>query len=67
MIKRYKENFAQEKAWKALAQVQQVILGKERQTEEILLAFLANGHILLEDIQVCFMKILSVEGFSSRE
>lgn len=41
---------AQKKAWEALAQVQQVILGKERQVEEIFLAFLADGHILLEDI-----------------
>lgn len=40
----------QKKAWEALAQVQQVILGKERQVEEIFLAFLADGHILLEDI-----------------
>ena len=40
----------QEKAREALAQVQQVILGKKRQTEEIFLAFLADGHVLLEDI-----------------
>lgn len=40
----------QKRAWEALAQVQQVILGKERQVEEIFLAFLADGHILLEDI-----------------
>lgn len=40
----------QEKARKALAGVQQIILGKERQIEEVFLAFLANGHILLEDI-----------------
>ncbi len=39
-----------EKAREALAQIQQVILGKQRQTEEIFLAFLADGHVLLEDI-----------------
>lgn len=39
-----------DKAREALAQVQQVILGKQRQTEEIFLAFLADGHVLLEDI-----------------
>lgn len=31
-------------------QVNQVILGKEKETKEIMLAFLAGGHILLEDI-----------------
>lgn len=40
----------QDKAKNALAQVQRVILGKEKQIEEIFLAFLADGHILLEDI-----------------
>lgn len=39
-----------ERAREALARVQQVILGKKRQTEEIFLAFLADGHVLLEDI-----------------
>ena len=49
-IEGYKMEATQEKARKVLAQIQKVILGKERQIEEILLAFLANGHILLEDI-----------------
>lgn len=40
----------QEKAREALAQVQKVVLGKRRQVEEIFLAFLADGHVLLEDI-----------------
>ena len=31
-------------------QVGQVILGKEKEIREIMLAFLANGHVLLEDI-----------------
>lgn len=31
-------------------QVSQVILGKEQEIREIMLAFLANGHVLLEDI-----------------
>jgi MoxR-like ATPase len=35
---------------KVIEQINQVILGKEKQVEEIMLAFLANGHILLEDI-----------------
>ena len=35
---------------KVMEQVNQVILGKERQIREIMLAFLANGHVLLEDI-----------------
>lgn len=33
-----------------LAQVDQVIFGKEKETKEILAAFLADGHVLLEDI-----------------
>lgn len=33
-----------------MEQVNNVILGKEREIREIMLAFLANGHILLEDI-----------------
>lgn len=40
----------QEKAQEVLNQVNQVILGKEGAVKEIFLAFLANGHILLEDI-----------------
>ena len=39
-----------EKAQEVLAQVNKVILGKEREVKEIMTAFLANGHILLEDI-----------------
>ena len=39
-----------EKAEEALAHVQRVILGKRKQIEEIFLAFLADGHVLLEDI-----------------
>ena len=33
-----------------LAQVNQVILGKREEIREVILAFLANGHVLLEDI-----------------
>lgn len=40
----------QEKAREALTQVQKVVLGKRKQVEEIFLAFLADGHVLLEDI-----------------
>ncbi len=39
-----------ELAHKVLAQVNQVILGKEKEVREVLTAFLANGHILIEDI-----------------
>lgn len=39
-----------EKARQVLSQVNQVILGKEKEVKEVLLAFLANGHVLLEDI-----------------
>ncbi len=39
-----------EKARRVLDEVNQVILGKEQVTEEVLLAFLADGHVLLEDI-----------------
>ncbi len=35
---------------KVIEQVNRVILGKEREVREIMLAFLANGHVLLEDI-----------------
>lgn len=35
---------------KVLAQVNTVILGKKEETREIMAAFLANGHVLLEDI-----------------
>ncbi len=37
-------------AREAVSQVGRVILGKEEQIREVMLAFLANGHILLEDI-----------------
>lgn len=33
-----------------VGQVNRVILGKEKEVEEVMLAFLAGGHILLEDI-----------------
>lgn len=39
-----------ETARQVLEQVNQVILGKEKEIQEILLAFLADGHILIEDI-----------------
>lgn len=39
-----------ENAKEVVNQVNQVILGKEREVEEVMLAFLAGGHILLEDI-----------------
>ena len=39
-----------EKAQEIMKQVNQVIFGKEKEILEIMLAFLANGHILLEDI-----------------
>lgn len=39
-----------EKIREVIAQVQQVILGKTSEITEIMTAFLANGHILLEDI-----------------
>lgn len=38
------------KAVKVAAQVNKVILGKEKEIEEVMLAFLAGGHVLLEDI-----------------
>lgn len=43
------ENLA-DKAREAIAQVNQVILGKEAIVEEVFLALLADGHVLLEDI-----------------
>lgn len=39
-----------EKARNVLDEVNRVILGKMQVTEEVLLAFLADGHVLLEDI-----------------
>lgn len=38
------------KATKVIGQVNNVILGKDREVKEIMAAFLAGGHILLEDI-----------------
>lgn len=38
------------KATKVIEQVNKVILGKDRKVKEIMTAFLAGGHILLEDI-----------------
>ncbi|MCI8371234.1 MAG: MoxR family ATPase [Lachnospiraceae bacterium] len=42
--------FYQDQVQEVLAQVNQVILGKEKEIEEMMLALLANGHILLEDV-----------------
>ncbi len=39
-----------EKAARAVAQVNHIILGKEAEVREAMLVFLAGGHILLEDI-----------------
>lgn len=39
-----------EKAQEVIKQVNQIIFGKENEILEVMLAFLANGHILLEDI-----------------
>lgn len=39
-----------ESAKAAVNEVNQVILGKEKEVTEVMLAFLANGHVLLEDI-----------------
>ncbi len=36
--------------WEVLAQINQVILGKETLTAEVLAAMLAGGHVLLEDL-----------------
>lgn len=43
------ENYM-ESVQKVLAEVNQVILGKEQEVREVLAAFLADGHILIEDI-----------------
>lgn len=40
----------QENVQDVIAQVNQVVLGKCEQVREIMMAFLANGHVLLEDI-----------------
>ena len=37
-------------AHRVTEQVNRVILGKEKEVKEIMLAFLAGGHVLLEDI-----------------
>lgn len=39
-----------EQVQQIMEQVNQVVLGKEAQIREIMMAFLANGHVLLEDI-----------------
>ena len=39
-----------ERAQEVIRQVNQVILDKENEIREVMLAFLANGHVLLEDI-----------------
>lgn len=39
-----------EKARKVIDQVNRYILGKEKEVQEVMTAFLANGHVLLEDI-----------------
>ena len=39
-----------ELAQKALTEVNKVILGKEQEVREVLTAFLADGHVLIEDI-----------------
>ena len=39
-----------ESAKRILDEVNKVILGKEKEVQEVLLTFLANGHILIEDI-----------------
>jgi MoxR-like ATPase len=39
-----------EEAREVVGQVNQVVLGKEKAVEEVMLTFLAGGHILLEDI-----------------
>ncbi len=38
------------RAREVVKQVSQVILGKEQEIKELMLAILANGHILIEDI-----------------
>ncbi|MCH5183784.1 MAG: MoxR family ATPase [Oscillospiraceae bacterium] len=45
---RIEKHVVQAKA--VVKQVNQVILGKEREVEEVMLTFLAGGHVLLEDI-----------------
>lgn len=58
-----------ESAREALRQVNQVILGKEKAVKEVMLAFLANGHILLEDIPgvgkttlaLCFSRVMELD------
>lgn len=59
-----------ELAHKVLAEVNRVILGKENEVKEVLTAFLANGHILIEDIPgvgkttlaAAFSKVLGLES-----
>lgn len=45
---RIEKHVAQAKS--VVKQVNQVILGKEKEVEEVMLTFLAGGHVLLEDI-----------------
>ncbi len=40
----------QKRIQRVLEQVNQVILGKEREIQEVMMAFLANGHVMLEDV-----------------
>lgn len=59
----------QNKVREALKEINELILGKEEQVKEIMLAFLAGGHVLLEDIPgvgkttlaVAFSKIMSLD------
>lgn len=44
------ENNSRKKAQEIAAQVNRAILGKEKMIEEVFLAFLADGHVLLEDV-----------------
>ena len=62
-------NSYSDKAREAAAQVNKIIIGKEDKVKEILLAFLADGHIMLEDIPgvgkttlaLAFSKVLGLE------
>ena len=58
-----------EKAHQALNEVNKAVLGKQSEIFEIMTAFLANGHVLLEDIPgvgkttlaIAFSKALGME------
>ena len=43
-------NVAAKQAENTIREVCKALLGKEREVRETMLAFLANGHILLEDM-----------------